>query len=327
MELRDKVKDAGKICSVINLTRHKQLDHDGLYFPQSPSDVLKCVNALKPDIVHVHFGGHLFARQAALLLALCMRSTSRNLLTFHSGGFPSSQEGRAARPMSLRGFALRQLDAVIGVNAELAKTFARYGVPDRKIHMIEPFGGRTSHDQLAGVALPEVISTFAEAHRPLLLAVGLLEPEYGIDIQLEALTLIRKQCPGAGLLLIGSGSLHAKLASAIAAHPDRDHILLYGDLARPMTLAAISSADVLLRTTHYDGDALSVREALALGTRVLASDNGMRPQGVHCLATLDVPSLALAVPRVLAVPKATTPRAPDANPMNTVLSLYESLAT
>jgi hypothetical protein len=42
-----------------------------------------------------------------------------------------------------------------------------------------------------------------------------------------------------------------------------------------------------------------VREALSLGTPVLATDNGMRPEGVRLLTKLDAPSLALAITAVL----------------------------
>ena len=46
-------------------------------------------------------------------------------------------------------------------------------------------------------------------------------------------------------------------------------------------LRAIWDADVFLRTTLYDGDSVAVREALHLGTPVVATDNGMRPEGVR----------------------------------------------
>ena len=45
-----------------------------------------------------------------------------------------------------------------------------------------------------------------------------------------------------------------------------------------MTLVAeaMSRITIFLRTTLYDGDSISVREALHLGVPVIASDNGMR---------------------------------------------------
>jgi glycosyltransferase involved in cell wall biosynthesis len=58
------------------------------------------------------------------------------------------------------------------------------------------------------------------------------------------------------------------------------------------------NADVMLRTTLFDGDAISVHEALYLGTRVIATDNGMRPGGVRLIPNADRNAL---VRKILAV--------------------------
>jgi glycosyltransferase involved in cell wall biosynthesis len=73
------------------------------------------------------------------------------------------------------------------------------------------------------------------------------------------------------------------LRARIASKPYRDHVLLYGDMPHAVTLRATLDSDLLLRTTRYDGDSVSVREALYLGTPVIATDNGMRPEGVHLI--------------------------------------------
>ena len=49
----------------------------------------------------------------------------------------------------------------------------------------------------------------------------------------------------------------------------------------------MADCTILLRTTLYDGDAVSVREALWIGTPVIASDNGMRPEGVRLVPKED----------------------------------------
>jgi glycosyltransferase involved in cell wall biosynthesis len=57
--------------------------------------------------------------------------------------------------------------------------------------------------------------------------------------------------------------------------------LFTGDVEREITIHLIEKADLLLRPTYFDGDAVSVREALFLQTPVVATDNGMRPDGVN----------------------------------------------
>lgn len=327
MELRQRIQSHGDRCSILNLTRHRQPDHDDLYFPNSAGEVISTLGRLNPDIVHVHFGGNLFPRQAALFLVLAARRRTRNIFTFHSGGYPTSEQGLRATPMSLHGFALRRLDAVVGVNAALVETFRRYGVKERKLHLIEPYAAGLDRAAVVREALPDAIESFVARHNPFLLAVGLLEPEYGLDVQLAAFGKIRQQHPNAGLVLIGSGSLHDSLRATIDAHPERDHILLAGDVPRPKTLAAIARANLLLRTTHYDGDALSVREALSMGTRVLATDNGMRPGGVQLLPRLDAETLIDAVSPALAStpPGGSAPAHQGPDPMGQILILYDEL--
>ena len=55
------------------------------------------------------------------------------------------------------------------------------------------------------------------------------------------------------------------------------------------------SSSVYLRATTTDGDALSVREALALGVPVVASDACDRPEGVLLFKTHDAPDMARAI--------------------------------
>jgi glycogen(starch) synthase len=77
-------------------------------------------------------------------------------------------------------------------------------------------------------------------------------------------------------------------------------VLLYGDLPHKAALRAIAESDAMLRTTLYDGDSVSVREALAAGTPVIATDNGMRPEGVRLIPAQDMEALLAAVGEELA---------------------------
>ena len=67
-------------------------------------------------------------------------------------------------------------------------------------------------------------------------------------------------------------------------------------------MEAVLRARLMLRTTLYDGDALSVREALQLGTPVIATDNGMRPAGVRLIPKSDSQSLLRAIDEALQHP-------------------------
>ncbi len=170
------------------------------------------------------------------------------------------------------------------------------------------------------------MAAFFAAHRPVFLSVGLLEPEYDLPLQIQAIGQLLGKFADGALLIIGSGSLEAELRDTIRAQPWADRILLAGDVPHGETLAAILRAGVLLRTTRYDGDALSVREALQLGTPVIATDNGMRPAGVRLIPEGDATALATAVFETVTARVARTAAiVPDRQNLQAVLDLYREL--
>ncbi|MBI3792004.1 MAG: glycosyltransferase family 4 protein [Gemmatimonadetes bacterium] len=293
MALRRHLRDAGDRCSAVNNTRHRQPDHDDLYFPASAAGLIARFAALRPDIVHLHLGGDLKRKDLALCLACTEWPMARAVLTFHSGGFPSSPAGRAASPDSLAGRVVRRFDAVIAVNEAIADVFRRYGCAPSRVTVIEPHA-EPDVQGVAAAAWPARFQAFARAHDPVLLTVGLLEPEYGLDLQVAALEQVRAAGRNAGLIIVGSGSLEGALRALIAQSPVGEHVLLAGDVPHPETLAAIARCDLLQRPTAYDGDSVSVREALALGTPVAATDTGMRPAGVRLLRARTAEAIAEA---------------------------------
>jgi glycogen synthase len=277
VSIREFLQARGIRCDVINLTRHRRVEGGGIYYPESAAAVLRLLARLRYEVIHVHIGGNVTPRLLALCLCCCSIPGSRAVLTFHSGGYPSSPEGRAARRWSLRGMVFRRFDRVIAVNQEIADVMARYGVAPGRVRIITPW---SPPPEAADSSLGPALEGFFARHAPVLLTVGLLEPEYDLPLQLETLGQIRKHHPGAGLVIIGSGSLEQQLRRAILSTPYAEHVLLCGDVPHAETLAAVARCDVFLRTSLYDGDSLAVREALHFGVPVIATDNGMRPLGV-----------------------------------------------
>jgi glycogen synthase len=328
--LRDYLRRHGVPCAVANITGNHKPDADEVYYPKSAADLLRLLATLDYDVVHAHVGGTLPPRVLALLLICALWPGKKAVFTFHSGGFPSSPEGRSATRRSPLGFVLRRMDAVIGVNGELVSMFRRLGVrPDRARHVL-PYAFGPATDALASRgrdALPEPLRAFFASHDPVLLTVGLLEPEYDLPLQIETLGAVRERLPNAGLVIVGSGSLEGELRERIAAQPWREHVLLCGDVPRESTLIAIAECGILLRTTLYDGDAISVREALHLGTPVIASDNGMRPAGVRLIPKQDPRALVDAIVRTVGDtsgrPRARAPH--DEANLAEVLRVYEQV--
>jgi len=290
--IRNFLRARGVPCAVINLTRHRKAQADEVYYPESAGAVIRLLLGLRHEIVHLHFGGNLTGRLLALALVCSLLPRRKVVLTFHSGGYPASEEGRRLGRLSFAGFVLRRMDCVIGVNQQLVDFFQRLGVRPDRVRLIQPHSLSAARP---ADKLPDALGEFFRSHSPVLTTVGLLEPEYDLPLQIEALGLVRKRFPKAGLVIIGSGSLEEELRRRIKDKPYSDSILLGGDVPHGETLRAIAESSLFLRTTHYDGDSVSVREALHVGVPVIATDNGMRPEGVHLIPTRDVDALNAAV--------------------------------
>jgi len=322
--IRSVLLKQGLPCAVINITRHRKPDADGVYYPEGPVPLLQLLASLKYDVIHLHVGGMLTNRLLALGLICAKWPGKKSVLTFHSGGFPSSPEGQALGPNSFAARSLRAFDGVIAVNQEILNFLHRLGVPKSRTRLISPYAFVAEASSAS--SLPEPLANFFETHDPVLVSVGLLESEYDLPLQIGAMPQIRQQFPQAGLLLIGSGSLESGLRAQIQTNPSAQHILLAGDVPHSATMEAVRRSRVMLRTTLYDGDALSVREALQIGTPVIATNNGMRPAGVHLISISDSRALLDAVEQELLRPS-THKELPQADESNllAVVDFYREL--
>lgn len=296
VSIREFLQKRGLPSFVINLTRHRKSKANGVFFPKTPLGVAWHLWTLEYEIIHIHIGGKISLRLLGLGLFCSLIPGRKVVLTFHSGGYPSSSEGRSAAPRTLGGFVFRRFDRLIAVNREIADMFVRFGVEPKRIRLIAPHAVAGCPP---GAKLPPVLRGFYENHSPVLLTVGLLEPEYDLPLQMDVLESVRQTFSRAGLVIIGSGSLESQLWEQRAAKPYAEHILITGDVPHAATVVAIKECDVFLRTTLYDGDSVSVREALHFGVPVVASDNGMRPEGVTLFAISDREGLRQAIDRHL----------------------------
>jgi glycogen(starch) synthase len=311
-------------CAVINITRHRKPDADEVYYPKTSAGLIQLLLRLDYDVIHLHVGGMLSRRVLSLALVCSLMRGSKSVMTFHSGGYASSDEGKSEAKNSFAGFVLRRFDGLIGVNQEIIGFFQRLGVAPDRTRLIYPHSFLP--EEHSPEPFPEPLASFLREHSPVLVSVGLLEPEYDLPLQIEALGHIRQKFPSAGLLLIGSGSLEQDLREKIRARPYSEHILLCGDVPHAITMAAISQSDLMLRTTLYDGDAVSVREALHLGTPVIASDNGMRPAGVQLIPKEDLPALLRAIDGILAQPRSRKVKSgSDDSNLQAIFDFYREL--
>jgi len=325
LAIREELIAAGHHCAIVATSKSTSVvPEPGVHHPGSALALLKLLYKLEFDVLHIHIGGEIPPRLLALIFCSTVFAPGRCVMTLHSGGYPLSDEGKNARPNSVRGFVFRRLARVIAVNPAMRDMFGRYGVKGEYIRLILPFSNDLP-DKTAEV--PPEIRDFAARNRPFLLSASLLEKEYDLPMQIEALGEVLKEFPQAGLVLAGSGSLEGELRETIKQKPYADRIMLAGDLDHKIVLNLIDACDILLRTTLFDGDAISVREALFLETPVIATDNGMRPDGVDLIPVGDSGALADSIKTIARREKPEkTQKTADRSNIRSVIELYSKIA-
>lgn len=323
--IHDLLISRGHSACVIAITESSRIDNiPNGYKPRSAFQLIRLLLTLDFDVVHFHIGGDFGFRLAVLTLVCGLLPGKKSAISFHSGGYALAAL-KFAKPLSLRGIAFRSVDFLIGVNSQMLDMFRAYGVPENKMRLVLPFALSRPDPKINASA---DLNRFISAHEPFLLSVGGLEPEYSHSLMIAAIDGVLRKLPNAGLIIVGSGSLEPELRQQIAEKEYADKILLVNDVEHAIVLHLIEKADVLLRLTKYDGDAISVREALFLQTPVIATDNGMRPDGVKLISsspTLD--EVAESIAEIIGqAPAVQTGNSGDGlKNIEAVLSVYEDL--
>ena len=323
LAIRDELRRAGHKCSVIAIAKSSaMINEPDVYHPRNPLELIKLILRLDHDVLHLHIGGAIPPRVLSLMAVCGVLGKGKNVLTLHSGGYAVDNIEKA-KYSSTVGFVFRLYQKIIGVNHLMLELFDKFGVKKDRAHLIYPFVLKNPD---AKIEIPGKLKEFAENHKPFLLTVCLLEETYDLFMQIDALEKVLERLPNAGLMIIGSGSLEAKLKSAIGEKSYKNRIFLTGDVPHPVVLHLINKADVLLRTTLFDGDAIAVREALFLETPVIATDNKMRPDGVELIPMRDAKSLVEKI-EILAKREKTakTAKPDDFSNIAGVLKVYDEI--
>jgi glycosyltransferase involved in cell wall biosynthesis len=262
-------------------------------------------------LVHVQSGNW---RTRALAAWLGARLGLPTVVTLHS--FRALDNPRTQR---LARLTLRHAAALVAVNGEIRGRCLEYGADPARILVQHAY---LDPAEDAPPALPEPLESFIAARSPLLTASafrlrfhqGL--DLYGLDLLIELMAGLRKSLPEAGLLfLLPEAGLPEHLAACrrrITELGLKDRFLIWTE-ALAQT-AVLPRADLLLRPTTTDGDSLSLREALFLGCRVLASDAVARPAGVALFRSRELDDLQRATLAALKQPKPAPLRGADAWP-------------
>jgi glycogen synthase len=242
--------------------------------------------AIRADVAHLH------------LIGLPWKTVVPFVLATKAVGVPliisvhSHVEKRDATPRMLRpllGWAASRATATFASGAHVADALRAAGVPPAQVAELAPFlPAPIPADPTA--ELPAELQAMRRRYRFLVAggASGLVRTtdgrdEYGFDVfagLAAALGQTRGDVGFAFLLprRIDEALYQEAMAKVHAAKLGDRFYVHESPLAEATNLWA--AADVFVRPTRTDGDSVSVREALAVGTPTMASDVSIRPAGV-----------------------------------------------
>ena len=251
---------------------------------------LKALRQLKQlaataQVIHAH-GLRAGALAVLAVKRLPAAKRPRVVVTLHNlpvGSAPTRLVGKALHLVVVKG-----ADYVLTVSPDLLKKAKQLGLKAGEIAVVPaPARGCMDH-----AAQPEISQDSAQSldagsgvdsgsgygassdtdydAAPCLLTIARLAPQKGLDLLLEAAALIKQRGIDFTWLVAGDGPLKAQLNQQIAAAA-----LPVKLLGRREDIGALlSQADVVVQTSYWEGQPLTLREAMQAGRAIVATDVG-----------------------------------------------------
>ena len=250
--------------------------------------VVRATRAARPDLVHTHLvHADVYGALGALAARAALVSTKHNDDPFRAGPFRHVE----------RLLALRTARVIAITEALRRFTVERVGLPAAKVVTV-PYG----LDAPPAAWAPASELPLPEGAR-LLVAVGRLDRQKGLDVAVRALAELRRRHPGTVLAVLGEGPERAALAALAAELGVADALLLpgrVGDVA-----AVLWAAELVVHPSRWEGFGLALLEAMLCERPIVASAVSSIPEIVSdgetglLVPADDAPALAAAVGRLL----------------------------
>ena len=178
------------------------------------------------------------------------------------------------------------------------------GVSPDRVHRAAAYGGRARLAVVGAARLPAPGRTAAQVRvdlgvgeRALLVCVARLAPQKGLEVLVDAASLLARHPRRPAVVIAGEGPLRARLAARIAG--SGAPVRLLG--SRSDVADLLSAADVAVLPSRWEGSPLAAHEALQAGCPLVATDVGGVPALTgHDAAVLVPPGEPRALARAIA---------------------------
>ena len=249
------------------------------------------------EIIHCHSGNWANLLGHGIVLVIGRLKKKTMVLTLHAGDMLPHILGGRSRSIARSIFQLPHvITTVTPILRDAVKSLDVrnvYFIPNELLYI---HLNKNPHE-----TIPESVDNFITQHSPLIISTGAMERVHGIDILIRALSGVVPFYPNLGAIIIAYKSTDTKYWAEVETLIKE--LNLINSVLFPHSLsnvpAVVRMADVFVRATYTDGDSIAVREALALGVPVIASQVGYRPERVTLFPAGDYTQLAAKIKEIL----------------------------
>jgi len=219
------------------------------------------VARFRPHVLHIHRTWPLSDRYASL--AARGRGRTRVVTTEHV-----RFEGCGLRDRWIKRCTARFDETIIAVSRAVRESLIRYWrIAPTRITVVEN-GIDTDRFRRVG-ARPGEKDPFPPGCTHRIGAVGRLEVQKGMDVLIQAMARLRDELPGAFLLIVGEGSCRADLEQQVDRLGLGESVRFAGSVSD--VLPILSRLDLFVLPSRWEGLPLTLLEAMAAGTPVVAT--------------------------------------------------------
>jgi len=196
---------------------------------------------------------------------------------------------------------------IVAVNGDFQRLLVDKGIPENKVSTIPAFIP-FRNDSLKEQSIPQEAVKFYIKSKPLIITYAhgpdLIKGDdlYGLDLIVQLAQELRAELPQVGFVVvipeITNKNYFRKLRANIREN-SLEPFFCFAIGNHFSFVPFLQYADLFIRATNTDGDALTLREALYYGVPSVASDVCYRPEGTLLFHNRELPDLCRAVREAL----------------------------